>query len=78
MVQAFRRDGSIYEAARIPLRGLDPGASYDVMELDGPGVTATASPKATRWSGAELLDRGVAVAIPARPGAAVITYARVP
>jgi alpha-galactosidase len=33
-VQAFRREGSIFEAARIPLRGLEAGAEYEATDLE--------------------------------------------
>jgi alpha-galactosidase len=66
MVQAFRRAGSIYETARMPLRGLDPNARYAVTDVDsGASVEAT---------GHDLMEKGLAVTIPARPGAALVTY----
>lgn len=83
MVQAFRRDGSIYEAARLPLRGLDPTAWYEVTTIEGAaGIagaagTAGSSEKMERRGGAELLEAGLPVAIPTRPGAAVFAYRRV-
>lgn len=36
MVQAFRRRGSIFESARLKLRGLDPEAQYTITNLDSP------------------------------------------
>jgi alpha-galactosidase len=66
MVQAFRRPGSFYEAARFPLRGLDPDATYVVTNLDG------GAPQ--QMTGRELMDEGLAVALAHRPNAAVITY----
>jgi alpha-galactosidase len=66
LVQAFRRADSVYEVARFKLRGLDPGASYVLTNLDsGESETRT---------GRELLDHGLAVAIGDQPGSAVITY----
>jgi len=74
VVQAFRRDESIYEAARLPLRGLDPEARYEVTTIEGaPGPDG----KPVRLGGAELLEAGLPVAIPTRPGAAVLAYRRV-
>jgi alpha-galactosidase len=69
MVQAFRRKDSVFETARFALRGLDRHAAYLVRDLD--------APRGRRMTGADLLDRGVPVTIPARPGAAVVTYRRV-
>jgi alpha-galactosidase len=67
-VQAFRREGSIFEAARIPLRGLEAGAAYEATDLET-GATA-------RHAGRDLLDAGLPIAIGKRPGAAVILYKR--
>ncbi len=67
LVQVFRREESIYEAARLPLRGLDPATEYTVTDLD--------DPKPTRMSGRELMDEGLPVAIGERPGSALVTYA---
>ena len=69
MVQAFRRSESIYEAARLRLRGLDPKASYAVSDLD--------KPKEKReFTGGELMQRGLPVAIPEQPGAKLLVYRR--
>jgi alpha-galactosidase len=66
-VQAFRRPDSSFEAARFKLRGLDAVTSYVVMDLDRPNETVT-------LTGKELMEHGLLVNIPARPGAAVFTY----
>ena len=66
VVQAFRRPGSYYLAARFNLRGLDPGATYVLKNHDTAGTVEI--------SGGELLDEGLPVVIKDRPGAAVITY----
>jgi alpha-galactosidase len=66
MVQAFRRAESVYEAARFPLRGLDPEADYVLTNLDS-GDSQTRA-------GRELLDAGLAVPITEKPGSVVITY----
>jgi len=66
VVQAFRRPDSLYEAARFRLRGLDPAAEYTVTNLD--------ENKPVRLSGRALLDEGLLVAIPDRPGVATLTY----
>ncbi len=66
MVQAFRRKQSVYESARFHLRGLDPDGCYTVRDMDTPG-----SNEAT---GRELMEGGVVIRIPDRPGAVMITY----
>jgi alpha-galactosidase len=68
MVQAFRRPGSPYEAARFQLRGLQQGARYTLTDLDAAG--------SRELTGHELMDAGLPVMIKARPGAVVITYKR--
>ncbi len=66
VVQVFRRAESIYEAARLRLRGLDGEARYEVRDLDAEG--------ATELSGEELMDRGLPVAIDHRPGSRIYVY----
>jgi alpha-galactosidase len=68
MVQAFRRAESIYEAARLKLRGLDRNARYVITDLDAPG--------GTEIRGGELTEKGLRVVIKDQPGAAVLTYKR--
>jgi alpha-galactosidase len=69
MLQVFRRENSFYESARFTLQGLDPGARYTVSNLDEPGTKQ-------EFSGRELGEQGVPVAIHNRPGAVVLVYAR--
>ena len=69
MVQVFRRENSFYESARFTLQGLDPSARYTVSNLDEPGAKQ-------EFSGRELGEHGVPVAIRNRPGAVVLVYAR--
>lgn len=68
IVQAFRRSGSIYEAARLRLKGLDPQATYQLTRFD--------HPEPTQVSGKELLEKGLQVTLDERPGAAVYKYRR--
>jgi alpha-galactosidase len=68
MVQAFRRDKSIYESARLVLRGLDPSASYMVTNID--------TGKSTRYSARDLMEQGYLMTISERPGAAILSYKR--
>jgi alpha-galactosidase len=67
VVQAFRRDASIYETARVKLHGLEPRARYRVTDLDATGP-------AKEYSGEELMSRGLALSIAEMPGATVLTY----
>ena len=69
MVQVFRRENSFYESARFPLRGLLPEARYQVGRLDESGF-------AREFSGRELTEQGVPVALSSRPEAAVLLYKR--
>ncbi len=66
VVQAFRRAGSFYETARLPLRGVDPESAY--------AITQFGSDEAKQMSGRELIEKGLPVSLTARPGAAVFMY----
>lgn len=67
VVQAFRRAESVYETARVQLRGLEPAARYRLTDLDRPENARTAS-------GRELMESGLDLAIAIRPGSAIVTY----
>ena len=66
MVQAFRRPESPFESARFRLRGLDAAATYTVKDLDAAGDA--------RFSGRELMEKGMPVLVVERPGAVIVTY----
>ena len=66
MVQAFRREKSVYESARFCLRGLEPEANYSI------GNIAVSNFKTE--IGQELMENGLLVSLSERPQAAVITY----
>jgi alpha-galactosidase len=68
MVQAFRRGESIYESARLRLRGLDPEVTYLVRNID--------AARGTKMTGRELMEQGLLVELPERPQAAVFLYRR--
>jgi alpha-galactosidase len=70
VVQAFRRDKSSYESARLKLRGLEPAARYAVANLDTPNARQ-------ELTGSDLRERGLLVEIPSRPAAAVIIYRKI-
>ena len=67
MVQVFRRVNSVYEAARLKLRGLDAKARYAVIDLDDPKAVQ-------EITGAELTARGLLVVVPTQPAAKVMKY----
>jgi alpha-galactosidase len=69
MVQLFRRPESPCIRADFPLHGLDPAAMYEVTNFDVAG--------ATRVSGKDSLEKGLAIEITNKPGAAVIVYKKV-
>jgi alpha-galactosidase len=66
LIQAFRRRQSETGRQLLRLHGLDPRALYEVTDLD---LGRLGTP-----SGEELMAKGLAVEISARPGAALITY----
>ena len=66
-VQAFRRDKCIYTAGQLQLRGLDPDTTYAVTDFDDASRTV-------RKTGLELMEKGIPVVIPERPGAALLKY----
>jgi alpha-galactosidase len=66
LVQAFRRDDCENAKNTFRLQGLDPGAIYEIVDLD------VGTP--VKISGKNLMEEGLAVEIKAKPGAAVITY----
>jgi len=68
MVLAFRRPGSPFAALTAPLRALDAGATYELRNLD------TAEKR--KCTGRELMQSGLPVAIPSKPGSALLVYKR--
>lgn len=67
-VQAFRRDKCAERTKTFRLIGLDPAAQYELTNFDLNG--------ATQVSGKDLMEQGLTVDIHDKPGAAIITYAR--
>ena len=68
-VMAFRRETCEAGTMRFKLSGLERKAKYEVRDLD--------SPKPSRLTGAELMDKGIPVTIPAKPGAALLIYKKI-
>ncbi len=66
MVQAFRREASVYESARLHLNGLEPDAHYMVTDMD--------THDSNERVGRELMEAGLVVHIPDKPGAVIMTY----
>jgi len=66
MVQAFRRPDSIYVSAALPLKGLDADAQYALTDL--------ATSERIEKTGKQLIEEGLPLSIPQRPGAVVIAY----
>ena len=66
MVQAFRREKSMYESARFKLRGLNPDARYTVKDID--------TCDSDEMTGSELMEKGLVISISNQPGAVIITY----
>jgi alpha-galactosidase len=66
VVQAFRRAQSSYEAIRVKLHGLDPAATYELVNRDVAGSTEA--------TGRDLLEKGLSIPIGDQPGAVIITY----
>jgi alpha-galactosidase len=68
MVQAFRRTACDGAEQSYKLHGLDPKATYAVIDLD--------EQNSRELSGQALMDTGLQVRVPNQPGAAVVTYKR--
>jgi alpha-galactosidase len=68
VVEAFRRPKSDASKATLRLGGLEPSATYAVTDLDTGETTA--------HGGSELMEHGLTVKIPARPGATALRYER--
>lgn len=66
MIQAFRRDSCQEETLTFRLLNLDPGATYDMTNLD--------TEEKSTISGRELMDKGLKVTIPEKPASAIISY----
>ncbi len=68
IVQVFRHEASPFEVARLPMRGLDPEATYTFVDLD--------SGAKQELTGREAMERGVRLEVMARPGAGLVEYHR--
>ncbi len=68
VVQAFRRPACAEASQTYRLRGLDPGAVYELENFDADG--------SAKMRGSDLMEKGLTVEISDTPGAAVILYRR--
>lgn len=68
MIQAFRREESVYRTAQLKPRSLDPEATYT--------VTAISSGDTIEMDGKAMMNSGVPVTIDSQPGTVVLVYKR--
>ena len=66
MVEAFRRDQSFYTSTNLCLRGLEPGATYTIADMD--------TNQQSEMSGKDLMEKGLPITIAQKPGSALLTY----
>ena len=66
MVQAFRRQESVYTSSRFRLRGLERGGSFRITDID--------TGEASTVSGAELMGAGLELKIGTAPAARILRY----
>ena len=69
VVQAFRRPENDSSSKTLRLRGLDASAIYELSKIEGGAVH--------KVSGADLMQQGLAIEIPEKPGAVIIRYHKV-
>ncbi len=67
-VQAFRRADCMYKCADLKMRGLDPDAVYVLKNYDVEEQQSV--------SGRELMEQGITVWVPEKPGAATLRYVK--
>jgi len=70
MVQVFRRPDSIYSAAQLPLLALQQDAVYAVHTMDDADTV-------TEYTGKQLMDSGVKVAMDEKPAAVIYLYEQI-
>jgi alpha-galactosidase len=68
LIQVFRRPDSLRDNATYKLSGLRAASVYDVIDLDSGAVITK--------SGAALMEEGLPVKIPIKPGSALLRYQR--
>ncbi len=70
MIQIFRRAESIFTAASLPLKGLDPASKYLITDL--------ATSETRTFEGNELMQNGLPITMQDRPQAVVLKYKKLP
>jgi len=70
LIQVFRRHNSFYESARLRLKGVDENTNYLLTSLDTGGF------ETRPYSGRELRNDGLPIAIVEKPGVATVVYRR--
>jgi alpha-galactosidase len=70
LVQAFRRSESLYEAVRLPLKGLEEKGRYHLVGTDGESQA--------EMTGAQLMEAGLPIRLIDKPAGAIVTYQKVP
>jgi alpha-galactosidase len=66
MIQVFRRAESVFTAASLPLKALDPASKYLIADLT--------TNETQTLTGNELMQKGLPVSLLERPSAAVLAY----
>jgi alpha-galactosidase len=66
MIQAFRRDNCDEQSKTFHLSGMNPKSEYEITNFD--------EETASKFSGKEMMEKGLTVEIKDKPGAAVIRY----
>jgi alpha-galactosidase len=66
IIQAFRRPECPFDSAQFKLRGLDPNADYQIIDLDTQISQIS--------SGRDLSNPGLHITLPDKPAAALFTY----
>ncbi|MBN2292741.1 MAG: NPCBM/NEW2 domain-containing protein [Pirellulales bacterium] len=69
LIQAFRRPNCSYVSAQYQLRSLEPDAKYAVSNLD--------TEQSREITGRDLMENGLLITIPQKPGAVLVTYRKV-
>lgn len=68
MVMAFRRPASFYVSCDFALKGLEPMSRYNVTDLDTESFQSQV--------GRDLMEKGLRISIPDKPGSSLIVYSK--
>jgi len=67
-LQVFRRDNAEQDSITLKLRGLNPIANYAIKDLDAGSLG--------KFTGKELMEKGLTVTLKSKPSAAIIVYSK--